>query len=149
MIRVEKKLIDEERELSVQDRLVMTYEQRKKGRILVQSENGQEYGLFLERGKVLAAGDLLEAEDGAVLEVVAQDEALLEGHSHEWTDFAKCCYHLGNRHVPVEINERTLRIQSDHILKEMLEQLGMDVADLEAPFNPEPGAYSGGHQHEH
>lgn len=133
----------------ISDYLVMTYDQRKKGRIRVTGESGKDYGLFLERGKVLADGDLLEAENGERLAIKAKEEELNEGRCDDWETFAKACYHLGNRHVPVAIGDRVLHIQSDYILRDMLIQLGMQVRDCEGPFMPEQGAYSGGHHHHH
>lgn len=149
MIKVEKNLGHHSIEREANDELVLSYEQRTKGRLRVASEGGKTFGLFLERGKLLHEGDILEAEDGQLVRVRAQVESLIEGRCGDWLTFSRCCYHLGNRHVPVEIGEKFLRIQSDHILKDMLSQLGMEVSACNAPFVPEQGAYSGGHHHHH
>lgn len=148
MIKIENKASPEQSG-EPEDTIVMTYDQRKKGRIRVTSQKGQEYGLFLERGKVLIDGELLVSENGGLIQVKAELEALTEGVCSDWETFSKCCYHLGNRHVPVDIGDKRLRIQSDHILKDMLTQLGMEVRECQAPFMPEQGAYSGGHHHHH
>jgi urease accessory protein len=100
--------------------------------------------LTLPRGKILRGGDLVTASDGRVFEVLAAPERLLHIESQSP---AKIAYHLGNRHVPVEVGERFLRIAEDHVLEEMLRQLGASVTRVEAPFEPEAGAYGGGHQH--
>lgn len=131
------------------DRLVMSYEQRTKGRIRLHSEQGREVGLFLERGKVLRDGDVLESSNGLKFTVEAKKEPLLRGQCESWALFSRCCYHLGNRHVPLQIGDRELWIQADHILSDMLEQLGMSVSPCDAPFSPEQGAYAGGHHHAH
>ncbi len=133
----------------VVDSVSLTYEQRVKGRLRALSDNGLELGLFLERGKVLRDGDLLQAEDGSVIKVSAAEELLCEGRTDDWLVFARCCYHLGNRHVPLEVGEQVLRFQPDHILAEMISMHGMSVKELKAPFNPEQGAYSGGQGHGH
>ncbi|TNC81274.1 MAG: urease accessory protein UreE [Oleiphilus sp.] len=131
------------------DTLVMRYEQRSKGRIKLRSEQGTEVGLFLERGKVLRDGDVLESTEGLFFRVKAREEPLIRGVCDNWELFARCCYHLGNRHVPVQIGHKELWIQADHILSDMLSQLGMDVSTCEASFSPEQGAYAGGHGHHH
>lgn len=129
------------------DQVYLSYEQRTKGRLKVTSIGGEELGLFLERGKVLCDADILESEDGRLWEVKASEESLIVGRCDSWELFSRCCYHLGNRHVPLQIGERELAIQADHILSDMLEQLGMTVEKVLAPFTPEQGAYSGGHHH--
>jgi len=133
------------------DTLLLSYEQRTKGRLRVTTEKAQDVGIFLERGKTLRHGDLLESDDGQVIRVEAKVENLVKGSSKNWHLFSRCCYHLGNRHVPIQIGECELWIQSDHILKDMLAQLGMHVSECMAPFEPEQGAYAGGHHghHEH
>ncbi|MDX1452940.1 MAG: urease accessory protein UreE [Oleiphilaceae bacterium] len=129
--------------------ITLSYEQRVKGRLLASDDKGRDVGLFLERGKTLREGDILKSEDGQLLQVRAQNEALREAKCDNWLTFAKAVYHLGNRHVPVEINELRLKIQPDAILEEMLQVLGLEVAAIDGPFNPESGAYSGGHHHHH
>jgi urease accessory protein len=135
----------------VDDTLLLSYEQRTKGRLRATTEKGQDVGIFLERGKTLKHGDLLESDDGQVIRVEAKIENLIKGSGKNWHLFSRCCYHLGNRHVAIQIGECELWIQSDHILKDMLAQLGMHVSECMAPFEPEQGAYAGGHHghHEH
>lgn len=100
---------------------------------------------MLPRGEILRGGDLVTASDGRVIEVVAQEEKLLHVQTG---DLARAAYHLGNRHVPVQIGDGFLRIAEDHVLEEMLRKLGATVSRVVAPFEPEAGAYAGGHQHD-
>ena len=116
--------------------------------------SGREAGIFLERGDHLHDGDKLAAEDGsAVVGILAAPEQLIEAVADSPLLFARAAYHLGNRHVPVQIlpteNGGKLRFQTDHVLAEMARGLGCSVSEVEAPFQPESGAYGahGGHHH--
>jgi urease accessory protein len=131
--------------LEVRGQLKLPFESRQKSRLKTRLVSGEEVGLVLPRGEILRGGDLVTASDGRVIEIVAQDEKLLHV---ETTELAKAAYHLGNRHVPVEVGESYLRIAADHVLEEMLKKLGAKVSRVEAPFEPEAGAYAGGHQHD-
>lgn len=126
-------------------RIVLTFEQRQKSRLRVRLESGEEVAFMLPRGELRRAGERITAVDGRVFEIAAAPEALLHV---ECADLARACYHLGNRHVPVEIGKGYLRIAPDHVLEEMLRGLGAKVSRIEAPFEPEAGAYGGGHRHE-
>jgi urease accessory protein len=123
------------------DRLVLAFEQRQKSRLRARLESGEEVALVLPRGNVLRGGDRVKTTDGRVVEIVAAPQKLLHIES---SSLAKAAYHLGNRHVPVQIGEGFLRIAEDHVLEEMLRQLGARLSHVEAPFEPERGAY---HQH--
>jgi urease accessory protein len=125
--------------------LRLPFESRQKSRLRAKLESGEEVGLKLPRGEVLRGGDLVTASDGRVIEVVAEQEKLLH---IETRDLAKVAYHLGNRHVPVQVGEGFLRIAEDHVLEEMVRKLGARVSHVKAPFEPEAGAYAGGH-HQH
>lgn len=131
--------------LDVRGQLKLPFESRQKSRLKTRLVSGEEVGLVLPRGEILRGGDLVTASDGRVIEIVAQDEKLLHVETGE---LAKAAYHLGNRHVPVEVGEGYLRIAEDHVLEEMLKKLGAKVSRVEAPFEPEAGAYAGGHQHD-
>jgi urease accessory protein len=113
--------------------------------------SGEDCGLFLERGTVLRGGDKLLGSDGRVVEVVASPETLMEGVSGDPLLIAKAAYHLGNRHVAVHLMPGKLRFVADHVLGEMVRGLGLKVNEVEAPFEPESGAYGshGGHAHPH
>jgi urease accessory protein len=123
-------------------RLVLTFEQRRKSRLRARLESGEEVALILERGKVRRDGDRVTAADGRVFEIVAAPEKLLH---IEAADLARVAYHLGNRHVPVQVGAGFLRIAEDHVLEELVRKLGAQVTAMEAPFEPEGGAY---HVHE-
>jgi urease accessory protein len=123
-------------------RIVLSFEQRQKSRLRAKLESGEEVALSLPRGNVLRGGDVVNTTDGRPIEIVAAPEKLLHIES---TSLAKIAYHLGNRHVPVQVGEAFLRIAEDHVLENMLRGLGARVSHVEAPFEPEAGAY--GHHH--
>ncbi|MBL8492417.1 MAG: urease accessory protein UreE [Rhodocyclaceae bacterium] len=133
------------------ERLVLPFETRCKSRLRARLETGEEVGLFLDRGRVLRPGDRLLGKDGRVVEVLAADEELLEARSDDPLALARAAYHLGNRHVAVEIGPGRLRFARDHVLGDMVLGLGLPVAAIVAPFAPESGAYGahGGHAHPH
>jgi len=131
--------------LEVKGQLKLPFDSRQKSRLRAKLVSGEEVALLLPRGEVLRGGDLVTASDGRVIEVVAEAEKLLHIESDS---LPKVAYHLGNRHVPVQVEEGFLRIAEDHVLEEMLKKLGAKVSRVEAPFEPEAGAYAGGH-HQH
>jgi urease accessory protein len=127
--------------------VVLPFEQRQKSRLRVRLSSGAEAGLFLERGGVLRGGDLLLADDGTVVEVVAAAETVSTVRASDAWHLLRAAYHLGNRHVPVQIGEGWLRYGHDHVLDDMVRGLGLEVLVEQAPFEPEAGAY--GHSHDH
>lgn len=131
--------------------LLLPFEVRCKSRFRSRLENGEEVGLFLERGTILRAGDLLQSSDGRIVQVQASPEAVMEARSEDVLLLARAAYHLGNRHVAVELRPGLLRFGRDHVLGEMVRGLGLAVTECEAPFDPESGAYGGhgGHAHPH
>jgi len=132
--------------VEVRGQLKLPFESRQKSRLKTKLVSGEEVGLILPRGEILRGGDLVTASDGRVIEIVAEPEKVLH---IETTDLARVAYHLGNRHVPVQVGEGFLRITEDHVLEEMVQKLGAKVSHVEAPFEPESGAYAGGgHQHD-
>ncbi len=131
--------------LEVRGQLKLPFELRQKSRLKTKLVSGEDVGLMLPRGDILRGGDLVTASDGRVIEVMVEPEKVLH---IETKDLAKVAYHLGNRHVPVQVGENFLRIAEDHVLEEMVKKLGASVSRLEAPFEPEAGAYAGGH-HQH
>jgi urease accessory protein len=131
-----------------QDRLILPYDRRQKSRMRVRLESGDEAGLSLERGGVLRGGDRLRADDGRIVLVEAAGEAVLRVTAADPIDLMRAAYHLGNRHVPLQIGPGWLRLGQDHVLEHMLEGLGVTIAEEIAPFDPEAGAYGlGGHHH--
>lgn len=133
------------------EQLPLTFELRTRSRLRTKLESGEEVGLFLERGKILRCGDKLEGNDGRIVEVVSAPEALMEAASNDPLALARAAYHLGNRHVAVELKIGCLRFAADHVLGEMVRGLGLPVTEIVAPFEPEGGAYGshGAHAHPH
>jgi urease accessory protein len=128
--------------------LRLPFDLRQKSRLHAKLDSGEEVALMLPRGEVLRGGDLVTASDGRIIEIVAAPEKLLHVECRSANDLARAAYHLGNRHVPVEVGEGFLRIAADHVLEEMLKRLGAKVSPIEAAFEPEAGAYAAGHRHE-
>ncbi|WP_067515396.1 urease accessory protein UreE [Endozoicomonas ascidiicola] len=131
------------------DELLLPFDERKRGRLKAVTRNGQQAGIFIERGEVMRDGTLLQAETGEVIRVTAANEAVTTARCNDPLLFARACYHLGNRHVPLQIGDNWLRFQIDHVLDEMVVLLGLEVSHAEAPFEPENGAYAKGHSHQH
>ena len=132
--------------VEVKGQLRLPFESRQKSRLRTKLVSGEEVALMLPRGEILRGGDLVTASDGRVIEVLAEPEKLLHIESPE---LAKIAYHLGNRHVPVQVGKDFLRIAADHVLEEMVKGLGARVTTVAAPFDPEPPAPGGGHRHDH
>ena len=129
--------------------LTLPFEQRQKSRLRVTLDNGNVAALILERGTVLRHGDLLRATNGQVVEVRAASESVSmvsESNAHL---LSRVCYHLGNRHVPLQIGDGWLRYLRDHVLDDMVGSLGLSVEHKEAPFEPEAGAYQNNDRHQH
>ncbi len=124
------------------DRLELPFELRQKSRLRAKLASGEEIRLMLERGTVMRGGDIVKTTDGRQVEIVAAQEKLLHIESDQ---LARIAYHLGNRHVPVQVGKDFLRIEADHVLEEMARKLGARVSHVEAPFEPEAGAY---HRHD-
>lgn len=131
------------------DTLVLPYVRRQKSRLRVMLESGIEAALFLERGSILRGGDRLKADDGRIVRVEAALEPVLYVTASSPLQLARAAYHLGNRHVPLQLGDGWLLLEQDHVLEEMLIGLGMTVFEKISPFEPEAGAYGGGHRHHH
>ena len=125
--------------------LELPFELRQKSRLRTRLVSGEEVALVLPRGEVLRGGDLVSASDGRVIEVLGAPEKLLHVTCATPSELARAAYHLGNRHVPVQVGAGFLRLAADHVLAEMLKRMGAHVSEMEAPFEPEAGAY--GHEH--
>lgn len=133
----------------IDDTIVLPFVLRQKSRLRVNTQAGVDAGLFLDRGIILRGGDLLKAENGLVVQVIAAQEAVYDVVADSAQALMCAAYHLGNRHVPLQVGNGWLRLEQDHVLKEMLLGLGMHVKTHLAPFEPEAGAYGGGHRHHH
>ena len=139
------------------DTVVLDFDERYRRRVTMTGVGGLEFLLDLAEAAMLRGGDGLSLEDGRVVEVVAEPEPLAEIRAKDAAALTRLAWHLGNRHLPTEILPKALRIRRDPVIEAMAEGLGARVIALEAPFNPEGGAYmkaeaggeSHGHGHEH
>jgi urease accessory protein len=132
---------------------------RQKSRFDAVDSSGRQLGIFLPRGTLVRGGDVLVAEDGSLVKVIARAQQVLvitieQGHGTPF-DLIRAAYHLGNRHVPIELKPDHLKIEPDHVLAEMLRAMHLIVTEVETTFEPEGGAYSaqphnhGNHSHSH
>ena len=128
--------------------LTLSFDDRQRSRLRTRLDSGEEAGLFLERGQILRGGDVLAAEDGLLIEVRAAPEPVSTVVCADAVQLARAAYHLGNRHVALQVGDGWLRYRHDHVLDAMVRGLGLDVSCGIAPFEPEGGAY-GGHAHRH
>jgi urease accessory protein len=128
-------------------RLVLPFELRQRSRLLAALDSGEEVGLLMPRGTVLRGGDRLQSSDGRLVEVVAAPEELSIVRSSDSRQLARAAYHLGNRHIAVQITADSIRYLKDHVLDDMLRGQGLQVANEVLPFEPEAGAYSTSHGH--
>jgi urease accessory protein len=137
-------------EKAADDQLVLPFDQRQKSRMSVVLESGASAALMLERGGILRGGDRLRAADGRIVAVQAAQEKVMRVTAPDPRKLALAAYHLGNRHVPLQVGEGWLLLEYDHVLEHMLVGLGVHVGPELSPFEPEAGAYSGhGHSHGH
>ncbi len=132
----------------------LDWDTRQKSRFDATDSAGRTLGVFLPRGTVVRGGDVLVAEDGSLVKVAAAPQPVMvitpcPQHGSPF-DLVRAAYHLGNRHVQIELKPDHLKIEPDHVLAEMLRRMGLDVSEGVAPFEPEGGAYAGGgHGHGH
>ena len=146
--------------------VALDWDVRQKSRFDTVDSTGRALGVVLPRGTVLRGGDVLVADDGSLVRVVASPQPVLRVTAAPGSDphaLARAAYHLGNRHVPLEVGPSHLQLEPDHVLAEMLQRMGFAVAAVDAPFEPEGGAYDGtghgsqtrhshaaqGHEHRH
>jgi len=121
--------------------LTLAFELRQKARFKTKSDAGVDVGLMLPRGVVLRGGDCLKSDDGVIAKVIAAPEEVSVAISNDKLLLAKACYHLGNRHMPLQIEDDYLAYQKDHVLDEMIKNIGLTIAHEMRAFEPEPGAY--------
>jgi urease accessory protein len=133
------------------DTVVLDFDDRHRRRMAMTGTRGLEFLLDLEHAIALRGGDALVLEDGRMIEVVAAPEPLLEIKGSDPHHLIRVAWHLGNRHLPTQLLPKALRIRRDHVIEAMVKGLGARVVEIEAPFDPEGGAYAGsahGHAHE-
>lgn len=132
----------------------LDWDVRQKSRFDCEDSQGRRLGVFLARGTVVRGGDVLVAADGSLVRVIAAPQPVLQvtacsAHGSPF-DLTRAAYHLGNRHVPIELRPDRLQIEPDHVLAQMLRNMHLIVVEAVAAFEPEGGAYGGGaHGHAH
>jgi urease accessory protein len=130
------------------DTVVLDFDDRHRRRMAMTGTRGLAFLLDLENAVALRGGDALVLDDGRLVEVVAAPEPLIEIRGSDPQHLVRVAWHLGNRHLPTQITARGLRIRRDHVIEAMVKGLGARVIEIEAPFDPEGGAYAGGgHAH--
>ena len=126
------------------DTVVLDFDDRHRRRMAMTGTRGLEFLLDLENAVALRGGDALVLDDNRLIEVVAAPESLLEIRGQDPQHLVRVAWHLGNRHLPTQIMPKSLRIRRDHVIEAMVKGLGARVIEIEAPFDPEGGAYAGG-----
>jgi urease accessory protein len=156
MIRATKVLGQHRWSLSPADTIVLDFDDRHRRRMAMTGTRGLEFLLDLENAVALRGGDALVLEDGRLIEVIAAPEPLVEIRGVDPHHLVRVAWHLGNRHLPTQITGKGLRIRRDHVIEAMVQGLGARIIEIEAPFDPEGGAYADaghasehGHDHEH
>jgi urease accessory protein len=134
-------------EASAVDTITLAYLDRHRRRIRLVTDSGQAFLLDLRRAHHLVEGDGLEIEGGGYLRVRAAAEPLFEIMTASHADLLRIAWHLGNRHLAVQIAGQRLRVRADHVIAEMVTGRGGEIVDLEAPFDPETGSYAGAAHH--
>ena len=144
MIRATKIFAQHKWTKAAADTVVLGYDDRHRRRMAMTGTRGLEFLLDLEEALALRGGDALVLEDGRLIEDVAAPESLVEIRGADPHHLARVAWHLGNRHLPTQIVGKGLRIRRDHVIEAMVKGLGAKVIEIEAPFDPEGGAYAGG-----
>jgi len=129
------------------DAVLVDFDRRHRRRIVLRTAAGHDVLIDLPQAVRLRHGDGLRLDDGAVILVQARPEALLDIHAHDAAALVRIAWHLGNRHLPVQLMGAHIRIRRDHVIADMVRTLGGHAAEIEAPFDPEAGAYASGHSH--
>jgi urease accessory protein len=136
-------------EASAIDCVVLDAQERHRRRIVLTGERGTTFVLDLPQATALRDGDGLVLDGGAIVRVTGRPEPLVEVAAQNAHELARLAWHIGNRHVDVQIVGERLRIRRDHVIERMLRGLGAKLCVIEAPFDPEQGAYAHGHEHTH
>jgi len=147
MIRATKVLGQHRWTHAAADTVVLDFDDRHRRRMAMAGTRGLEFLLDLENAVALRGGDALVLEDGRLIEVVAAPEPLVEIRGADPLHLVRIAWHLGNRHLPTQIMPKGLRIRRDHVIEQMVRGLGARIIEIEAPFDPEGGAYAAPHAH--
>lgn len=149
MIRATRVLGEGSWSADAADTVVLDFDDRHRRRTTMTGVRGLVFLLDLPEAMMLRGGDALVLEDGRLIEVVAAPEDLVEIRAATPPDLVRLAWHIGNRHLPAQIGRKTIRIRRDHVVEEMLRGLGAALVTIEAPFDPEGGAYAPGGAHNH
>jgi urease accessory protein len=147
MIRATKVLGQHRWTQAAADTVVLDFDDRHRRRMAMTGTRGLEFLLDLENAVALRGGDALVLEDDRLIEVVAAPEPLVEIRGSDPHHLVRVAWHLGNRHLPTQIMPKSLRIRRDHVIEAMVKGLGARLIEIEAPFDPEGGAYAESHAH--
>jgi urease accessory protein len=131
------------------DTVVLDYDQRHRRRLAMKGANGTEFLLDLAQAIALRDGDALVLDDQRIVTVKAAPEPLTEITAHSPSELLRVAWHLGNRHLPAQLDGTRIRIRRDHVIEQMVAGLHAHIRHIEAPFDPEGGAYAAGHHHHH
>jgi len=131
------------------DEVLIDFDRRHRRRIVLVTQKGDELLIDFPQAVRLRDGDGLALDGGGIVHVRARPEPLLEIHAHDEGELIRIAWHLGNRHLPVQLLGDRIRIRADHVIGDMVEGLGGHVEAIEAPFDPEAGAYAPGAGHHH
>jgi len=145
MIRATKVLPAGQWDARPSDTVVLDYDQRHRRRMAMRGRGGIEFLLDLSDAVPLRDGDALALDDGSLVAVAAAPEPLAEIHAHDAAQLLRIAWHLGNRHLPAQLTGDRIRIRRDHVIEDMVAKLGAHVHAIDAPFDPEGGAYAGHH----
>lgn len=137
------------RERPISDTLILDYARRSAGAFSATGLKGGAFDLALDEAARLHTDDVLELDDGTLLEIVAAPEPLIEARAADLSGLMRLAYHLGDRHVPVQVLPNRIRVQRAPELESLLQSLGAKLTMIEAPFEPEGGAYAASHGHHH
>lgn len=149
MLRATRVIPARELEDEDTDLVLLDFDGRHRRRIAMTSTGGVEFLLDLPEAVALGDGDGLGLEDGRVIRVCAKPERVADIRADSHVDLVRIAWHLGNRHLPTQILDDCLRIRDDHVITDMVRRLGGTVHTVDAPFQPEGGAYGHAHEHEH
>jgi urease accessory protein len=138
------------------DSVTLTFDERSKSRLRTRLDSGEEAGIVLPRGGILRDGEVLGSTTGRCVSVKAAAEAVSTAYAEDYHALARACYHLGNRHLSLQIGERWVRYRRDHVIDDLARHLHLEVVHVDEPFEPEDGAYrqggserGQGHGHSH
>ncbi|MCJ8313997.1 MAG: urease accessory protein UreE [Saccharospirillaceae bacterium] len=133
----------------IQGVIELTYDERKKARLKTKTTDGIDLGLFLPRGNVLPDGCIVATKNDQYYKIKAKKELIMQATTDDWVTFSTVCYHLGNRHLTLEIQPLTIIFQPDHVLADLCKHYNFKIIETQLPFNPLNGAYGefGGHSH--